>query len=47
MKASCGMFTLPMAFIFFLPSFCFLEQLALARDVAAVTFGGDVLAIGR
>ena len=23
MKASCGMFTLPMDFIFFLPSFCF------------------------
>jgi hypothetical protein len=35
-----------MVFIRFLPSFCFLEQLALAGHVAAVALGRDVLAEG-
>jgi hypothetical protein len=29
MNASCGMFTLPMAFMRFLPSFCFSQSLRL------------------
>jgi hypothetical protein len=44
MKASCGMSTLPNCRIFFLPSFCFHQQLALARDVAAMALRSDVLA---
>jgi hypothetical protein len=43
MKASCGMLIFPMLFIRFFPSFCFLEQLAFARDVAAVALCGYVL----
>jgi len=36
--------TRPKLFHGFLPSFLFLEQLALARDIAAVAFGEHVLA---
>ena len=44
-KASCGTSTRPICFIRFLPSFWLLEQLALARDVAAVALGEHVFAL--
>ena len=44
MNASCGMSTLPNWRMRFLPSFCFSRSLRFARHVAAVAFGGDVLA---
>jgi hypothetical protein len=43
-KASCGTSTEPSFFMRFLPSFCFSSKLALARHIAAVALGGDVLA---
>jgi MinD-like ATPase involved in chromosome partitioning or flagellar assembly len=47
MKASCGISTLPNWRMRFLALFLLFEELALARDVAAVAFGGHVLAHGR
>jgi putative addiction module antidote len=41
------MLTLPYSRIRFLPLFLLFQQLALAGGVAAVAFGGDVLAQGR
>ncbi len=43
MKADCGIWTLPICFIRFLPFFC-LSRASLARDVAAVALGRHVLA---
>ena len=46
MNASCGTSTRPTRRIRALPFFCCLEELALARDVAAVALRRDVLALG-
>jgi len=46
MKASCGMDTLPMFFIRFLPSFCFSSQLTFAGNITAVALCRHILAKG-
>ncbi len=40
------MFTLPMDFIRFLPSFCFSNSFSFSRNITTVTLGGHVLTQG-
>ena len=47
MNASCGISTLPELTHLLLALLLLVEKLALAGDVAAIAFGGDVLTAAR